>query len=79
METTYTIDNSDASKDATPATIIVAWVSFCPVPPSFAMVVVPQEKMRSYDALVFGTISSGAACLGRSVRLGHGLSFPVLE
>jgi hypothetical protein len=29
----YTRDNNVASKDATPATIIVAWASFWPVPP----------------------------------------------
>jgi hypothetical protein len=30
---TYTIDNKDATKEATPATIIVARVNFSPVPP----------------------------------------------
>jgi hypothetical protein len=30
---TYTMDNKDATREATPATMIVARVNFSPVPP----------------------------------------------
>ena len=42
---TYTKDNKDATKDATPATIIVAWVNFSPVPPEILI------AGSSFDAL----------------------------
>lgn len=49
---TYTTDSRDASKDETPATIIVACVSFCPVPPESAPIVAVASASvpQGYDA-----------------------------
>lgn len=46
--TAYTIDSRDASNEETPATIIVACVNFCPVPPESPPIV--ASVVRSYDA-----------------------------
>ncbi len=45
--TTYTIDNKDARSEATPATIIVARVNFCPVPPE-RPTIIAARKWVSY-------------------------------
>ena len=50
-EVTHTIDNRDASRDATPATIIVARVNFCPVPPERTPAAIVGKCRPSYDAL----------------------------
>lgn len=53
---TYTVDSKDASRDATPATKIVAWVNFCPVPPARPpsnILIAELEIWRGYDALRF--------------------------
>jgi hypothetical protein len=42
------MDNTDATREATPATIIVAWVNFCPVPPKTPIAIVARS---SDDAL----------------------------
>jgi hypothetical protein len=67
---TNTTDSNVAAKEARPATTVVAYVNFEPVPPSEAARVVNDIKANKKDLLVLPVKLSGARLNGNT-ELGH--------